>query len=186
MKKLLVTAVAAASLASSMAFASESPVMFSSVNHFNAPHQSAVKGVRLSALHGKVNSVTGLDISLLGMSETNNTVGVNWGIFGGNKVNQSMTGASFGIFNYNKGLTKGVNVGAVNLTHNVNGVNLSFVNFSKGQTLVDLGAVSLSNQSEVQVGIFNHTHNIKGVQVGLINCADNGFLKCFPIVNFAL
>ena len=26
---------------------------------------------------------------------------------------------------------------------------------------------------------------IEGVQVGLINCADNGFFKCFPIINFA-
>ncbi|MDW1987890.1 phaC PHA synthase, partial [Vibrio sp. 811] len=26
---------------------------------------------------------------------------------------------------------------------------------------------------------------IDGVQIGLLNCADNGFFKCFPIINFA-
>ncbi|NMR95175.1 phaC PHA synthase, partial [Vibrio parahaemolyticus] len=26
---------------------------------------------------------------------------------------------------------------------------------------------------------------IDGVQIGLLNCADNGFFKCFPLINFA-
>nr|PMK44696.1 hypothetical protein BCU00_09335 [Vibrio breoganii] len=59
------------------------------------------------------------------------------------------------------------------------------MNYSDGQTMADVGLVSLSNKSNIQVGIFNKTKNIDGVQIGLINCADNGFFKCFPIVNFA-
>ena len=69
--------------------------------------------------------------------------------------------------------------------NDVKGANVSFVNYSEGDTLVDVGAANLSEVSTVQVGIFNKTTKIEGVQIGLINCADNGFFPCFPIVNFA-
>ncbi|NCO45487.1 MAG: phaC PHA synthase, partial [Vibrio sp.] len=77
------------------------------------------------------------------------------------------------------------NVGVVNLTNNVQGANVSLVNYSEGNTMVDVGAANFSDTSKVQVGLFNKTTKIEGVQVGLINCADNGFFKCFPIINFA-
>lgn len=184
MKKIVMTAVAAAALTSSMAFA-QTPAMFSTIDT-NAPQDNSVEGVRLSILHGKTSSLKGVDVSVLGMSETDRTTGVNLGFFfGGNKVNQEMKGLSWGLFNWNTGQATGVNLGLANITHNVNGLNWSWVNFSDGNTLADVGLVSLSNKSTVQVGVFNHTHAIDGVQVGLINCADNGFFKCFPIVNFA-
>ncbi len=185
MKKTLSALAIVAGFAAFGAQANQTPVMFSSLNGFNAPAADTVGGVRLAVLHGKVNEVKGVDFALLGMSETNKTTGVNLGLWGAAKVNQSMTGASLGIFNWIPGDTLGANLGAVNVTGNVNGANVSFVNYSTGDTLVDVGAVSLSEASTVQVGIFNSTKNIKGVQVGIINCADNGFFKCFPIVNFA-
>ncbi|TEW56198.1 phaC PHA synthase [Psychromonas sp. RZ22] len=184
-KQLAAIAIATSLLSVSVQAADKTPIMFSSVNGFNAPNASEVTGVRLAALHGKVDKVTGLDIALLGMSETNTTVGVNYGIFGGHKVNKSMTGASLGIFNWSPGETLGANLGIVNVTGNVKGANVSAVNYSEGNTMVDVAFVSISKQSTVQVGIFNKTAKIDGVQVGLINCADNGFFKCFPIVNFA-
>ncbi|KJY83258.1 phaC PHA synthase [Vibrio galatheae] len=184
--KKIVNAVAVTSALISCATLASSPVMFSSVNDFNAPDNTQVSGVRLAALHGKVDTLKGVDFSIVGMSETNTTTGVNFGLFlGGSKVNQEMTGASLGIFNWNEGLTTGVNLGAVNVTNDVKGANVSFVNYSKGDTMVDVGAVNFSNESTVQVGFFNKTAKIEGVQVGIINCADNGFLPCFPIINFA-
>lgn len=161
------------------------PVMFSSVNNFNAPDAHEVAGVRVSALYGKVDQVKGLDLAVVGMSETNTTKGVNLGIFGAHKINQQMTGASLGLLNWNKGTTVGANVGAVNITHNVRGANISLVNYSQGNTAVDLGAANFSQASTVQVGVFNKTSKLEGVQIGLINCAENGFLPCFPIFNFA-
>ena len=119
------------------------------------------------------------------MSESQKMTGVNFGIFGAHKVNSEMTGASFGIFNWMDGNMTGANLGLVNITNNVTGANLSFVNVSEGKTSVDIGAANISQKSNVQVGIFNKTAKIEGVQIGLINCADNGFFKCFPIVNFA-
>jgi hypothetical protein len=96
-----------------------------------------------------------------------------------------MKGASLGIFNWNTGKTTGVNLAAVNVTNDVKGLNWSAVNYSEGYTMADIGIASFSNKSNFQFGLFNKTNTIDGVQIGLINCADNGFLKCFPIINFA-
>ncbi|MEZ9229919.1 phaC PHA synthase [Vibrio amylolyticus] len=184
MKKIISALAVTAALSSSVAFAS-TPVMFSSINNFNAPDENAVGGVRVAALYGKVDDLKGVDLAIVGLSETNNTTGVNLGFFGASKVNESMTGASFGFFNWNTGQTTGANFGAVNVTNDVKGANVSLVNYSEGNTMVDVGAANLSETSTVQVGIFNKTAKIEGVQIGLLNCADNGFFKCFPIINFA-
>lgn len=187
MKKTLSAIAITACLMSLSAHASQSPVMFSTLNGFNAPAANTVGGVRLSVLHGKVNEVKGVDFSFIGLSETDSTVGVNFGLmFGAAKVNQNMTGVSAGILNWMPGETVGVNVGTVNVTGDVKGLNLGVVNFSKGNTLVDFATVSISQQSTVQFGFFNMTENIEGVQIGLLNCADNGFFKCFPFINFSI
>ncbi|MFA0252595.1 phaC PHA synthase, partial [Vibrio sp. 10N.261.45.A4] len=70
MKKLLSVLAVTAAVASPVALAESSPVMFSSLNGFNAPASNAVGGVRLAVLHGKVQQVKGVDFSLVGMSET--------------------------------------------------------------------------------------------------------------------
>lgn len=186
MKKQLAALAIVTSLFGASVQADETPVMFSSINDFNAPNASAVKGVNLSALHGQVDQVKGVNFSLLGLSETETTVGVNFDLFLGiHKVNQSMTGASLGIFNWMPGKTTGANLAALNVTGDVEGANVAFVNYSEGNTMVDVGAASISKQSTVQVSIFNMTDQIDGVQIGIINCAKNGFLPCFPIINFA-
>lgn len=185
MNKLISILAVSAAVAAPAAFADGAPVMFSSLNDFNTPAASSVSGVRVAALHGQVDEVTGLDLAIFGLSETEKTTGVNFGIFGAAKVNQEMKGASLGFLNWMSGDMTGANLGAVNITNNVKGANLSFVNYSEGNTMVDLGAANFSDTSTVQVGIFNKTAKIEGVQVGLINCADNGFFKCFPLINFA-
>ncbi|MBD1564617.1 phaC PHA synthase [Vibrio sp. SA48] len=184
MKKELSMLAVTAALSSSVAMAG-TPVMFSSINNFNAPDENAVSGLRVAALYGKVDEVKGVDLAIIGLSETNSTTGVNLGFFGASKVNQDMTGASLGLFNWNTGTASGANIGAVNVTNDVRGANVSFVNYSEGNTMVDVGAANFSEISTVQVGVFNKTTKIEGVQIGLINCADNGFFKCFPIINFA-
>ncbi|MBE5191329.1 VC2662 family protein [Vibrio parahaemolyticus] len=186
MKKLMTSLAAAATIASPVALANSTPVMFSTIDHTNAPSNSAVGGVRLAVLHGQVNEVKGVDFSVLGMSETDRTTGVNFGLFfGAAKVNQEMKGASLGLVNWNQGQTTGVNFGAVNITNNVKGLNWSAVNYSEGYTMADVGLASISKKSNFQLGFFNMTDQIDGVQIGLLNCADNGFFKCFPIINFA-
>lgn len=173
-------------IASSTAMADSTPVMFSSINGFSAPAANEVKGVRLTVFHSAAVSVTGVDFALLGLSEATDVTGVNWGLLGANRVHGEFTGASFGLLNWHNGSDTGANLGFINVTNNVKGANISAVNYSEGYTMVDVGLANLSNDSHVQVGFFNMTSEIKGVQVGLINCAENGFLPCFPFVNFAL
>ncbi|GEA52027.1 hypothetical protein VIN01S_28310 [Vibrio inusitatus NBRC 102082] len=186
MKKLLSVLAVAAAVASPVALAESSPVMFSSLNGFNAPDSTAVGGVRLAVLHGKVQQVKGVDFSVIGMSETDTTVGLNFGLFfGASKVNQQMSGVSLGIFNWNKGSATGLNAGTVNITNDVKGLNLAAVNYATGHTVADVAFASVSESSNFQLGFFNMTEKIDGVQIGIINCASNGFLKCFPIINFA-
>ncbi|PMM26219.1 VC2662 family protein [Vibrio breoganii] len=186
MKKLLSVLAVTAVVASPVALAESSPVMFSSLNGFNAPDSNAVGGVRLAVLHGKVSQLKGVDFPLLGLSETDTTTGVNFGLFlGASKVNQQMSGVSLGIFNWNTGNTTGVNAGTVNITNDVKGLNLAAVNYATGHTVADVAFASISESSNFQLGFFNMTEKIDGVQIGIINCASNGFLKCFPIVNFA-
>lgn len=185
MKKLLSAIAVVTALTSVSVQASQTPVMFSSLNGFNAPQADTVGGVRLALLHGKVNEVKGVDLALLGLSETNKTTGVNLGVWGAAKINHTMTGASLGVFNWIPGQTVGANLGAVNFTGDVKGANLGLVNISEGDTTFDWAALSISESSTVQLGLVNVTQNIKGVQIGLLNCADNGFFKCFPFINFA-
>ncbi|WP_372882237.1 VC2662 family protein [Psychromonas sp.] len=185
MKKLLPVLTLAAAFVSPTLQANETPFMFSTIDGFNTPNATSVRGVRVAVLHGRVQQLTGVDIAAFGLSETNKTTGVNLNFFGAHKVSKSMTGASLGIINWQTGQTLGANIGAINLTNNVHGANISFVNYSTGNTLVDIGAASISKRSRVQVGFFNKTEKIDGVQVGLLNCADNGFFKCFPLLNWA-
>jgi hypothetical protein len=184
MKKLLTALTIVACTTSVPAFAS-TPVMFSTFGGFNAPNSESVAGVRLALFHGVTNEISGVDISVLGLSVTEKTAGVNVGFFGIANVTQDMKGLSLGLVNWMQGNAAGANIGAINVTNNVKGANISAINYSTGNTMVDIGAVSISKRSTVQVGFVNITEKIEGVQLGLFNCAENGFLKCFPIINWA-
>ena len=179
-------AAAVLSCFSVAAIAEAVPVQFSFFD-FNAPEAKEVSGFRFPAIYGKQGgNITGVDFQLLAYSEIESLKGVSIPLFwlGANTITGNMTGASFGLFNNHKGNDIGANLGFLNLTNNVNGANVSAVNFSTGDTLVDVGFVSISKASTVQVGFFNMTDEIKGVQIGLLNCAKDGFLPCFPFVNF--
>ena len=190
MKKTVqkIAAIAAFIFASSAMAEGEAPVQFSSVNDFNAPNTQSVKGVRFPALYGKTSDVVGVDFHILAISEVDNFKGVQFPLLiaGANHINESMTGVSFGVWNWNKGQTTGVNFGTVNITNNVKGANFGFVNYATGHTSFDWSVANISKSSSAQIGIFNMTDEIKVFQFGLLNCAKNGFLPCFPIINFAV
>ncbi|SHI26244.1 VC2662 family protein [Ferrimonas marina] len=178
----------ASALVSATAAAEQAvPVQLATLNGVNAMAGDQVEGVRFPTLYGKTESVKGVDLHLLGIGETDEFVGVQFPLLiaGANHVNKSMTGVSFGLWNWNKGMTKGANLGMVNVANDVHGANVGLVNVSQGYTAFDWSAVNVSESSHAQLGIFNKTTELKGIQLGLINCADNGFLPCFPLFNFA-
>ena len=209
MKKLLYL-IAGVFLMTSMAFA-ENPVQLS-VPGANFP-EGDVKGARLNLLYGKTENVTGLNVSVLGLSEVENFKGLQLGfILGGARVNGEFTGASLGLFNWQEGQSKGVNIGLLNYTNNIKGVQLGFVNYTKNESLIDLGLlnatkgdsllkvglvnytgghstidlgfVNYAEATTFQLGLVNATKNLDGLQVGIINYAENGIFPVLPIVNF--
>jgi hypothetical protein len=166
------------------ASADPAPAQFSAFD-FNAPDNSEVKGVRLNAIYGQTGNVTGVDF-VIGLSDLDNLTGVSFPvIIGANRIRNSMTGVAFGIVNLHEGTDKGVNLGLLNLTNDVQGLNWGGVNISTGTTLADVGFVNISDTSTFQLAIFNKTDILEGIQIGLLNCASNGFFPCFPIFNFA-
>jgi len=209
MKKLLYL-IAGLFLMTSMAFA-ENPIQLS-VPGANFP-EGSVKGARLSLLYGETKDVTGLNVSVLGLSEVENFKGLQLGfILGGARVNGDFTGASLSLFNWQEGRSKGVNLGLVNYTNDMKGVNLGFVNYTVGESMIDLGFVNASKGDSLltlglvnytgghstidlgfvnyaesttfQLGLVNATKNLDGIQVGLINYAENGIFPVLPIINF--
>ncbi|ADN77505.1 conserved hypothetical protein [Ferrimonas balearica DSM 9799] len=189
MKKFSLAAVAAcAAMITGMAQAETVPVQLATLNHTNLMAGEQVEGVRFPTLYGQTDSVKGVDLHLLGIGETNDFVGLQFPLLlaGANHVNNSMTGVAFGLWNWNKGSATGANIGMVNITNDVKGLNLGFVNYSEGDTGFDWSAVNVAKTSQAQLGFVNVTDEIKVVQVGLLNCAKNGFLPCFPLVNFAV
>lgn len=161
------------------------PVQFTFFD-FNAPDASEVSGVRFPAIYGKGGGdITGLDFGLFAYSEMNSLKGVSFSIFpAANHIKNEMVGVSVGIFNWHEGQDTGVNLGFVNITKNVKGLNWSAVNYSKGYTAADVGIVNISQKSNFQLSAVNITQELDGLQIGLLNCAKNGFLPCFIFFNF--
>lgn len=162
----------------------ETPFQFAAPNH-RSPQDPDVNGLRFSIFHGENESVRGLDLGLLSLSETANLSGLGL-VFGIGKLNGDMSGgAAVSLVNVHSGNDTGLNAAFINKIHSAeNGVDVGFVNIADGTTLVDLGGLNISNRSTAQVGFVNVTQKITGFQIGFLNLAKNGFLPVFPIFNF--
>lgn len=194
MKKLLTLAAGLTLAATTFAAA---PAQLS-VPGSNFP-EGDVSGVRLSLLNGKTDNVTGLNLSVLGLSEVENFKGLDFGLFfGASRVTGDFTGVGLNFVNWHEGDSTGVNLGLVNYVNNMKGVNLGFVNFTtgdslinigavnygQGHTTVDIGFVNYAESTTFQLGFVNGTKNLDGVQIGLVNYAENGIFPVLPLVNF--
>ncbi len=150
-----------------------------------APEDPDVNGVRFSILHGRNQSVRGLDLGLLSLSETSNLSGLSL-VLGISKVSGEMSGgAAISLINFHTGSDTGLNAAFVNRINSAeNALNVGFLNIADGATLVDVGGLNVSERSVVQVGFINVTKEITSFQFGFLNIAENGFLPWFPIFNF--
>jgi hypothetical protein len=166
-----------------LAFA-EVPVQLS-VPNGRAPDDPNVNGIRISLFHGRNESVRGVDLGLLSVSETRNLSGLGL-VAGMGKVTGDMTGgAAISLINIHDGRDAGLNAAFINrLGSPEKAVNIGFVQIADGETLLDIGGVNVSDRSTVQLGFVNVTDEITGFQFGFVNIASNGFLPFFPIFNF--
>ncbi len=185
-------------LISTMIFA-ETPFQLG-VPGTNMPADQTVKGVRFNLLYGKNTNMSGLDVNILALGETNNFTGVQLPIFyglGANKVNNSFTGVGLGAANIHLGQSTGVVLGFVNYTNDFTGlqwgfvnfnqkksvINLGGINFNEGESIVDIGFINYAEKTTFQLGMVNFTNDLQGIQVGFINFAKNGFFPVFPFFN---
>jgi hypothetical protein len=162
----------------------ETAFQFAAPN-LQVPEDPDVNGFRFSFLHGRNQSVRGLDFGLLSLSETSNLSGLSL-VLGISKVTTEMSGgAAISLINYHTGNDTGLNAAFVNRVHSSeNALNFGFVNIADRGTLVDVGGLNVSERSVVQVGFINVTKEITSFQFGFLNIAENGFLPWFPIFNF--
>ena len=160
------------------------PFQFSAPNH-QSPKDPNVRGIRFSIFHGRNQSVRGLDLGLLSLSETSHLSGASL-VLGVCKVTREMSGgAAISLINVHTGSDRGLNAAFMNRINIAkHAVDVGFVNIADATTLVDVGGLNVSGRSKVQVGFINVTHRIEGVQIGFLNVAENGFLPVFPIFNF--
>ena len=162
----------------------EAAFQFAAPN-LRAPDDPHVTGLRFSVLHGRNSSVSGVDFGALSMSETTEMTGVAF-IGGIHRLHGDMEGgAAFSVVNLHSGRDRGLNHAFVNLLGNPDrAVNIAYLNIARGETLVDLGGINVSEGSAVQLGFVNVTSRLRGLQFGFLNLAENGFLPVFPVFNF--
>jgi hypothetical protein len=161
----------------------DTPIQFVAPN-LQAPPASTVNGARFGVLHGRTETVNGVDFGLLSKSEVANLTGFS-ATLGIERVTGRMRGCSTAVINHHSSRDSGVNAALVNRTRTMDhGANLGLVNVADGYTMVDVGGVNISGRSTVQAGVVNVTDDLDGIQLGLLNFAKNGFLPVFPFFNF--
>jgi hypothetical protein len=167
---------------SSAAFA-ETPFQFTAAG-LQAPSDPDVKGMRMVLLYGKNTNVNGLDLGFAAISEAVNQKGFSFNM-GLTQVTGTSTGCASSLINVHSGEDSGFNAAFINFVKNIEeGVNVGFLNVTDDFSNVDVGGLSVSDQSNVQVGFVNVTKKINRVQIGFLNFAENGFFPVFPIFNF--
>lgn len=179
---LTVLALAASSFATPAS--ADAGAQFATVG-YQAPRDPNVNGIRFALIHGVNDSVRGLDMGILSLSETGSLSGAAL-ILGLCKLNGDMEGGlAWSMINVHEGRDTGFNAAFINkLNEPANAVDLAFVNIADGMSMLDLGGLNVSKRSNAQLGFINVTEEIRGFQFGLLNIAQNGFLPVFPIVNF--
>jgi hypothetical protein len=169
-------------LVTSTAFA-EASVQFA-MPGVQAPKDPDVRGLRFVFLHGANDSVGGLDLGLVSVSEVVERSGFSM-VMGLSRVSGTSSGCSTSLINVHTGTDSGLNAAFINIVDTLeSGLNVGFVNITENSSAVDIGGLSVSNRSKVQLGFVNVTEEITGLQIGFLNFASNGFFPVFPIFNF--
>ena len=127
-----------------------------------------VYGLRLSAIYGDQDTVTGLDLGLFNHGNT-------------------LTGLGLGLANFSEGMVTGVQLGWLQFAgDDLKGFQLGISNVVEGEvTGAQLGGANIAeNGKGLQIGFWNVAKEMTGLQIGLLNFNDKGFLPIFPLFNF--
>ncbi len=124
----------------------------------NLPASQQVSGARLSVLYGQTGSVTGLDVPLFALSDTNHFTGIQFALgVGAARVRQSFNGVALTAINWHEGRDQGVNIGLVNLTNQAQGLNAGLVNVGNSMQGLNFGMVNIAQGNALaNVGFVNY------------------------------
>ena len=148
------------------------------------PDNPNVGGIRFSLLHGINTNMSGFDLGLISLSESENRSGLAV-IMGVSKTTGRSSGLNSGLIVLHDGEATGVNMSFINRIATLSsGANIGFLNITESYSSVDIGGMAISDRSNVQIGFVNITKRIEGFQIGFLNIAENGFLPVFPLFNF--
>lgn len=149
-----------------------------------APNDPSVEGIRLSLFHGRNTNMSGFDLGLASLSESENRTGLAM-IMGISKTTGKSSGLNSGLVVVHTGEATGVNAGFINMVDTLtSGANIGFLNITEGYSSLDISGMGISDRSTVQLGFINITKKIESFQIGFINIAENGFFPVFPFFNF--
>ncbi len=100
----------------------------------NLPASHQVEGARASLLYGRTGQVKGIDLPIFALSDVDQFSGLQLGIFlGAGRVRHQFGGVAINAINWHEGQDTGVNLGLVNLTNNVQGLNWGGGQYRQGQ-----------------------------------------------------
>lgn len=149
-----------------------------------APDDPSVEGIRLSLFHGRNTNMSGFDLGLLSLSESENRSGLAI-ITGISKTTGKSSGLNSALVVIHTGDATGVNAAFINKVERLSsGANIGFLNITDGYSAVDISGLGISERSTVQIGFINITKKIESFQIGFLNIAENGFFPVFPFFNF--
>ena len=106
--------------------------------------------------------------------------------FGGVNHNGTFYGWQTGVFNYDKGISWGLQLGLANSSINEwHGWSLGLVNYADRMSGFQLGAVNIAEKEGrgVQIGVFNAADKFNGVQIGVLNIIGKGEMPVMPVLN---
>ena len=148
------------------------------------PKADNIQNFRASILFASANQMNGFDLGLVSLTQDNEFNGVG-PLFAVALVKGNSKGCLCSFANFVSGESQGVNAGFINVTKKMTGgANVGFLNITQGYSSVDVSALGISQESNVQIGLVNVTNEIQGVQIGFLNFAKNGFFPVFPFVNW--
>jgi hypothetical protein len=149
-----------------------------------APDDPDVNGIRFSLFHGRNTNMTGFDLGLASLSESENRSGLAV-VMGLSKTTGKSSGLNSGLVVLHSGEATGVNAAFINQVETLtSGANIGFLNITHGYSSLDISGIGISDSSTVQIGFINITKKIESFQLGFLNIAENGFLPVFPFFNF--
>jgi hypothetical protein len=126
--------------------AQDSPVQIALFNPIQLDNENtSIVGLRIDLIYGKNTSVTGFDWGMINHTTSGTSKGVQWSLVGFNDAN--FTGWQSSFVGVTKGKFEGLQWGVVNYAGTMSGVQIGLVNYAANMTKgLQIGLVNIIKQ----------------------------------------